>query len=85
MIESIIGLISSIVVGGLSLIGVIITNNTHNRRVEHQLLTSQAVTDNKIENLTREVNKHNNFGQRIPVIEEQIKNINTRLRDLEDK
>lgn len=85
MVESVIGLISSIVVGGLSLIGVIITNSTHNKRVEQQLLTSQAVTDTKIENLTKEVNKHNNFGQRIPVIEEQIKNINTRLRDLEDK
>ena len=44
---------------------------------------AQAVTDTKIEELTREVRQHNNFAQRMPVVEEQIKVINHRLSDLE--
>lgn len=54
-----------------------------NRKIEHSLETSQAVTDCKIDELTREVRKHNNFAQRVPVLEEQIKVINHRIKDLE--
>lgn len=76
---------ASIVVGVLSLIGVIITNNNSNKKIEQKLTTAQAVTDCKIEELTREVREHNNFARRMPVVEEQIRVINHRLKDLEEK
>lgn len=62
----------ALISGGLTLIGVLISNNT-----------SQAVTRTKLEDLTREVREHNNFARRMPVVEEQIKVINHRLDDLE--
>ena len=70
MTESI---IVALISGGLTLLGVIISNNKH-----------QAVADTKIEELTREVREHNNFARRVPVVEEQIKVINHRLADLEE-
>lgn len=76
-------IIAAAITGGLSLIGIIITNIMSNKKIEHHLETSQAVTDCKIEELTREVRAHNNFAQRMPVVEEQIKVINHRLNDLE--
>ncbi len=83
--DAIIAAIASIVVGGLSLVGVIITNNSSNRKVEAKITTAQAVTDYKIDELTREVREHNNFAKRMPVVEEQIKVINHRIQDLEQK
>ena len=80
--ESIIG---SIITGGLALVGVIITNNSSNKKIESALQTQQAVTDTKIEELTREVRAHNNFAQRVPVLEEQIKVANHRIEDLEKR
>lgn len=77
------GIIAAIITGGLALIGVIISNISSNRRVEASLKTAQAVTDTKIEELTREVREHNNFARRMPVVEEQIKVINHRISDLE--
>ena len=74
-----------IIVAILTLLGVIVTNIGSNRKIEHSLETSQAVTDCKIEELTREVREHNNFAQRMPVIEEQIKVINHRIKDLESE
>lgn len=74
-----------IIVAILTLLGVIVTNIGSNRKIEHSLETSQAVTDCKIEELTREVREHNNFARRMPVVEEQIKVINHRLKDLEDE
>lgn len=79
------GIISSLIVGGLSLLGVIITNLVSNSKVQSDIRTSQKVTDTKLEELTREVQKHNNFAERVPVIEEKIRVINHRLEDLEDK
>ena len=83
--ESLIAGLASIIVGVLSLDGVIITNNTSNKKIEQKLTTAQAVTDYKIDELTREVREHNNFARRMPVVEEQIKVINHRLEDLEQK
>lgn len=77
------GIITSIITGGLALLGVIITNMQSNKKIEHQLDKRQAVTDTKIEELTREVREHNNFAKRMPVVEEQIKVINHRIDDLE--
>lgn len=78
-------IICSIITGGLALVGVIVTNIMSNRKIENQLTIQQAVTDTKIEELTREVRLHNNFAQRVPVIEEQIKVANHRIEDLEKK
>lgn len=69
MTESI---IAAIITGGLTLFGVIIANNKN-----------QAVTETKLDELTREVREHNNFARRMPVVEEQIKVINHRIADLE--
>jgi len=76
-------IIVALITGGLSLIGVIITCVVTARKNETAMKVSQAVTDTKIEELTREVRAHNNFAQRMPVVEEQIKVINHRLNDLE--
>ena len=78
-------IVSTAITGVLSLLGVLFTNIASNRKIEHRLETQQAVTDTKIEELTREVRMHNNFAQRVPVIEEQVKVINHRLTDLEKK
>lgn len=79
--------VTAIITGGLSLIGVIISNIVSNRKVasdvENQLKVAQAVTNTKLETLTEEVKKHNNFASRMPVVEEQIKVINHRIEDLE--
>ena len=78
-------IVVALITGGLSLIGVIITNLAGQRRTEQWMATAQAVTDTKIEELTREVRAHNNFAQRVPVLEEQIKVANHRITDLENK
>lgn len=76
-------IIVAAITGILSLVGVVVTNIGSNRKIEHKIETAQAVTDCKVEELTREVRAHNNFAQRMPVVEEQIKVINHRLNDLE--
>jgi hypothetical protein len=73
----------AVISGGLSLMGVVITGWITARKNETALKVSQAVTDTKIEELTREVRSHNGFAQRLPVVEEQIKVINHRIGDLE--
>lgn len=78
-------IIVAIITGGLALAGVIISNAGTNKKMTNKIETSQAVTDCKIDELTREVREHNNFAQRMPVVEEKIKVINNRLNDLEHK
>ena len=76
-------IIVALITGSLSLAGVMISNLAAARKNASVLQTQQAVTDTKIEDLTREVRAHNHFAQRMPVVEEQIKVINHRLTDLE--
>ena len=83
MIEALISAGAAVIVGLLSLVGVMISNNRSNNKMQNEMKTSQAVTDERISELTREVRLHNNFAQRIPVIEEQIKVANHRVSDLE--
>ena len=82
-------IIVAIITGGLSLIGSIVSNNrTANRTAQSmdaKLDKQQAVTETKLEELTREVRAHNNFAQRVPVLEEQIKVANHRIEDLENE
>lgn len=77
------GIVSAVITGVLALAGVIITNVSSNKKIEKKLEIAQAVTDCKIDELTREVREHNNFAHRVPVMEEQIKVINHRISDLE--
>lgn len=77
------GIIASIITGGLALVGVIVSNLASNRKIEAELSKAQAVTDTKLEELTREVREHNSFAQKIPVLEEQMKNIDRRLETVE--
>lgn len=66
-------IVCALITGGLTLMGVLIANSK-----------TQAVTEAKLDELTREVREHNHFAQRMPVVEEQIKVINHRIADLED-
>ena len=79
------GIIIALITSGLTLVGTVITVIKGNNQTNENLRVSQAVTDTKIEELTREVRSHNNFAQRMPVVEEQIKVINHRIQDLEAK
>lgn len=67
-------IICALITGGLTLAGVLVANGK-----------SQAVTETKLDELTREVREHNNFARRVPVVEEQIKVINHRIEDLENQ
>ena len=73
----------ALITGGLSLIGVLCSNFASAKKNESTVRMAQAVTDAKLEELTREVREHNQFARRMPVVEEQIKVINHRLTDLE--
>ena len=64
--------LAALITGAVTLIGVLIANSR-----------SQAVTDTKLEELTREVREHNNFAKRVPILEEQMKVANHRIADLE--
>lgn len=73
----------ALITGSLSLMGVIVSSRSSSRKTEQSIQTSMAVTDTKLDQLTREVRTHNHFAQRVPVVEEQIKVINHRIGDLE--
>lgn len=77
-------ILAATITGALSLLGVVITNISGNRKMQSSLDKAQAVTDTKLDELTREVREHNNFARRVPVVEEQIKVINHRIKDLEE-
>ena len=66
-------IIVALITGGVTLVGVLLSNQK-----------AQAVTETKIEELTREVREHNNFARRVHVLEEQMKVANHRIDDLED-
>jgi fructose-1-phosphate kinase PfkB-like protein len=77
------GILAALITGGLSLVGVIISGLLTTKKTETAMKVAQAVTDTKLEELTREVRAHNNFAQRMPVVEEQIKAMNHRVGNLE--
>ena len=79
------GIIAAAITGTLALAGVIITNISGNRSMQTKLEKNQAVTDTKLDELTREVREHNGFAHRIPVLEEKIKVLSHRLEVLETK
>ena len=65
-------ILTALITGGITLLGVLIANGK-----------SQAVTETKLDELTREVREHNNFARRMPVVEEQIRGIHHRIENLE--
>lgn len=100
MSDALIGLIGSVIVGVLTLIGVVYQSRKSNdalfakldkqsevadTRLDAKLEKYQAVTDEKISDLTREVRRHNNFAEKIPVMEAEEKRLNERIKALESK
>lgn len=94
------GLVGSIITAVLALIGIVYQSRKNHdallaamdkhseladARLEAKLDKAQAVTDTKLDNLAAEVRKHNNFAEKIPVLEEQMKVANHRISDLEKK
>lgn len=75
--------LTALITGGLSVLGVVITNLAANRKMQYEIKQNQAVTETKIEELTREVREHNNFAHRIPVLENKVKVADHRLDDIE--
>lgn len=78
-------IIAAGVTGGLALLGVIITNISSNRKTENQIAINQALTNEKIENLTKEVAKHNKFAERLPVVENEIEVLKDDVKELKSK
>ena len=85
MTEAIISAAGAVVVGLLSLAGVAITNRRANERMRGEAETAQALANERITELTREVRMHNNFAQRVPILEEQMRAANRRLKNLEEE
>ena len=87
-------IIAALIAGGAAIIGNIITARKsaqemahkleiNQREMAHKLETQQAVTDTKIEELTREVRAHNNFAQRMPVVENKVERLEDTVNDLQ--
>ncbi len=89
MSTAVINIIGSIIVALISLIGIVYSvnksNDKLNQQIQYEMKVRQAVTDEKITELTREVREHNNFARRMPVVEKEIEHINHRIDDLEDR
>lgn len=75
----------ALITGGLSLLGVILTSGATARRVDFALEKAQAITETKLEALTREVREHNGFARRMPVAEERLNDLLRRVEALEGR
>lgn len=73
----------ALITGGLSLVGVILTNWATSKKQEKAAAVAQAVTDTKLDALTREVREHNNFAQKMPVVQQEITDLKRRVDNLE--
>lgn len=78
-------IIVAIITGLISLVGTIITVVTTSNKSAQEMRIAQAVTDQKISDLTREVREHNEFARRVPVLESQMQDVTNRVHDLEKK
>lgn len=77
-------IIVACITGGLSLIGVIVTNKATERKIEQQINVKLAVMENQMKELTREVREHNNFAKRLPVVENEINHIEDDIKHLKE-
>ena len=78
-------IIVAIVTATAAIVSNVILSGKNGREIDHKLETHQAVTDTKLDELTREVREHNNFARRMPVLEEKISVANRRIEDLENE
>lgn len=82
--EYLVPVIVALVTGGFSILAVVLTNNHANNKMQNEMKTTQAVTKEQIKELTREVRTHNDFATRIPLLEQEIKNLKKRVAALEE-
>lgn len=75
-------IIVSTITGVLSLAGIIITNVSSNRKIEHQLEIHQAITETKLQNITEEVRFYADFARRVPVIENDVAYMKQDIKEL---
>lgn len=73
------GIIASLITGVLAFAGVVVSNIASNNKMQQKMEIAQAVTDTKLEELTREVRAHNNFAQRVPVLETKVESLEKQL------
>lgn len=78
-------IITALITGAFTLVGVIITSQQNGRKIERKLEQQQALNNYKIDELTREVREHNNFAKRMPVVEQQIASIQDKINYLHSK
>lgn len=78
-------IIVAIITGGLALVGVVITNISSNKTIENNLKVAQAVTDTKLESLTDEVRKHNEFAIKIPTLETRVNTLEREVHEIKAK
>lgn len=76
-------IVVALITGGLSLVGVVITCLATSKKAEKAAAVAQAVTETKLNDLTREVREHNNFAQKVPVLTQEVRDLNRRVSDLE--
>ena len=82
--EILVPVIVALITGGFSILAVALTNNHANNKMQSEMTTAQAVTKEQIKELTREVRTHNDFATRIPLLEQEIKNLKERVASLEE-
>lgn len=76
-------IITTVITALVTIFTVIVNSRATEEKIMSELRINQAVTEEKIKTLTSEVQKHNNFAERIPVIETQLKATNRRIDELE--
>ena len=82
--EVLVPVIVALITGGFSVLAVVLTNNHSNNKIHNEMATAQAVNKEQIKELTREVRTHNDFAIRIPLLEQEINNLKTRVASLEE-
>ena len=82
--ELMVAIVPPLITGVLALVGVVITSHSTEKKMQANLEKHQAVTETKLEELTREVREHNGFARRMPVVEEKLSVANHRISDLEE-
>lgn len=78
-------IVSSLITGILALLGIVITNSQSNKKIEQQIIIAQQVTDVKLDNLTKAVEKHNKPAEQVPIIEQKVNTLETRVDKLENR
>ena len=84
MMDILVPVIVALITGGFSILAVALTNSHSNNKIHSEMTTAQAVTKEQIKELTREVRTHNDFATRIPLLEQEIKNLKARVASLEE-